>query len=93
MACKMATPAKGKFHSQCGRFVSLSPDRERASMTKKSSFKIFRSVIDDMVYSDRPLREGQLFQVKLELISVALIVRGLVSLIFLCLIMYLYDKR
>ena len=71
----MAAPVKGKFHSRCGRLVSLSPDRERASLDK------YDAKNDAMVYSDHPLRDGQLFQVKLELTSVGLLVRGL-SLIF-----------
>ena len=66
----MAAPVKGKFHSQCGRFVSVSPDRERASLTK---YDAKNDLNDDMVYSDRPLRDGQLFQVKLEQTSVGLI--------------------
>ena len=60
----MATPVKGKFHSQCGRFVSLSLDRERAALAKNISRNQPLNYV--MVYSDRPLRDGQLFQVKFE---------------------------
>ena len=70
----MATPVKGKFHSQCGRFVSLSLDRERAALAKNISRNQPLNYV--MVYSDRPLRDGQLFQVKFE--QTSLIVRGLV---------------